>query len=231
LSGSDADSARRAAAAAAAAEVENGMVLGLGTGRTAALALHALAARIAREGLRVVGIPTSDRTAALARELGIALGDFAQHRSIDLTIDGADEVERGTLDLIKGLGGALLREKIVAAASRRLTIVVDEGKLSDRLGTLAPVPVEIVPFGHELVLDRLAGLGGAPVLRRGEAGAPFVTDGGHYIADCRFGPIGDAAGLDQRLAGLVGVVESGLFLGMAARVIVGSADGTRMLDR
>jgi ribose 5-phosphate isomerase A len=229
---SAADAAKHAAAAAAATEVESGMVLGLGTGTTAALALRAVAARILREGLRVVGIPTSERTAALAGELGIPLGDLARHRAVDLTIDGADEVERGTLDLIKGLGGALLREKIVAAASRRLVIVVDEGKLSDRLGTLAPVPVELVPFGHELLLDRLAELGGAaPVLRRADDGTPFVSDGGHYIADCCFGPIAEAARLDGRVRALVGVVESGLFLGMAARVIVGSADGTRILDR
>jgi ribose 5-phosphate isomerase A len=224
------EEARRRAAEAAAAEVEDGMVVGLGTGATAALAIEALARRIAG-GLRVAGIPTSERMAALATRLGVPLTSFAAHRRIDLTIDGADEVEIGSLDLVKGLGGALLREKIVAAASRRMLVVVDEAKLVERLGTREPLPVEIVPFGHEATLERLERAGAAPTLRGAGAGAPFRSDGGHFIADCRTGPIADAAVLEARLHGIVGVVETGLFLGLATRVVVGTADGVRVLDR
>ena len=223
-----AEAARRRAAEAAVAEVEDGMVVGLGTGATAALALEALARRVA-DGLRVAGIPTSERTAALATRLGVPLTSFAAHRRIDLTIDGADEVELGTLDLVKGLGGALLHEKIVAAASRRMLVVVDEAKLVDRLGTRAPLPVEIVRFGHEATLGRLEEAGVAPTLRGGAV--PFVTDGGHFIADCRTGPIADARGLDTRLKAVVGVVETGLFLGLASRILAGTPDGVRVLDR
>jgi ribose 5-phosphate isomerase A len=139
---------KRAAAEAAVELVEDGMVVGLGTGSTAAFAVAALAERH-RQGLRFVGIPTSERTAIQATAAGILLTSFAEHRWIDLTIDGADEVERGTLNLVKGLGGALLREKIVAAASRRLAIIVDETKLVDRLGTQVALPVEVVAFGLE----------------------------------------------------------------------------------
>jgi ribose 5-phosphate isomerase A len=223
------DKLKRLAAEAAVAEVEDGMVLGIGTGSTAAFAIEALARRVA-EGLRVVGIPTSERTAALARERGIALTSFAEHRRIDMTIDGADEVETGSLNLIKGLGGALLREKIVASASARMMVIVDEGKLVERLGSRAPVPVEIVPFGSEVTLDRLAGMEGRPALRMA-GGTPFLTDGGHHIADCAFGEIEDPAGLERRLATLTGVVESGLFIGIASRVFAGTGSGVRVLDR
>lgn len=228
-----ADDLKRAAAEAAVAEVEDGMVLGLGTGSTAALAVTALAARIAREGLRVVGIPTSERTAALARELDVPLTSFAEHRRIDLTIDGADQVEEGSLHLIKGLGGALLREKIVAAASRRMVVIVDEAKLVPRLGDRTPLPVEVVAFGWQTVVDRLAGLGGVPTLRMLPDGEPFRTDGGNLIADCRFaaGGLDDAPGLERRLAAVVGVVETGLFVGLASRAVVGTPGGVRLLER
>jgi ribose 5-phosphate isomerase A len=223
------DKLKRLAAEAAVAEVEDGMVLGIGTGSTAAFAIEALAKRVA-QGLRVVGIPTSERTAELARERGITLTSFAEHRRIDMTIDGADEVEIGSLNLIKGLGGALLREKIVASASKRMVVIVDEGKLVERLGSRAPVPVEIVPFGSEVTLDRLAAMQGRPALRMaGET--PFLTDGGHHIADCAFGEIEDAADLERRLAMLTGVVESGLFIGIASRVFAGTGSGVRVLDR
>ena len=159
------DELKRLAAAAAVAEVEDGMVLGLGSGSTAALAVDALGKRVAEEGLKVVGVPTSERTAALARRLGVPLTSFAEHRRIDLTIDGADQVEVGSLNLVKGLGGALLREKIVAAASRRMLVVVDQGKLVGGLGGRTPLPVEIAAFGWQSTLDRLAGAGAQPVLR------------------------------------------------------------------
>jgi len=205
------------------------MVLGLGSGSTAAFAVEALAARVTK-GLGVVAIPTSERTAAQARRLGIRLSSFAEHRRVDMTIDGADEVEIGTLNLIKGRGGALLREKIVASASDRMVVIVDEGKLVDRLGQHAPVPVEIVAFGWQVTLDRLADLGARPTLRV-VGDEPIRTDSGNYIADCAFGEIGDAADLERRLAAITGVVESGLFVGLAARVIVGTRSGMRVLER
>ncbi|MCW2240200.1 ribose-5-phosphate isomerase RpiA [Azospirillum canadense] len=223
------DRLKRAAAEAAVALVEDGMVVGLGTGSTAAFALEALAARVA-QGLRIAGVPTSEATAALARRFGVPMTDFATHRRLDLAIDGADEVERGTLNLIKGLGGALLYEKIVAAASARFVVIADETKLVDRLGERAPLPVEIVPFGLEATLGRLADAGLAPTLRRaGGSGKPFRTDGGHVIADCQIGPIADPVALDRQLRAMVGVVDSGLFIGMAAETFIGTAQGVRGL--
>ena len=209
--------------------VQDGMVVGLGTGSTAAFAVEALARRH-QQGLRFVGIPTSERTAAQAAAAGIPLTSFAEHRQIDLTIDGADEVERGTLNLIKGLGGALLREKIVAAASRRLAIIVDGAKLVDRLGTRAPVPVEVVAFGLEATRAALEVLGASARLRLSPAGEPFVTDGGNRILDCGFGPIADPARLEERIGRVVGVVESGLFIGRADPVFVADAAGVHRLD-
>jgi ribose 5-phosphate isomerase A len=223
------DELKRRAAEAAVAEVEDGTALGLGSGSTAELAVGALAARVAA-GLRVVGLPTSERTAALARRLGVPLADFSTHARIDLTIDGADEVEPGTLALIKGRGGALLREKIVASASRRMLVVVDETKLVDRLGRGA-LPVEVVAFGWQATLARLEALGARPSLRRAADGTPLVTDGGNHVADCAVGPVEDPGALDRRLRAVVGVVETGLFLGLASRVVVATADGVRLLDR
>lgn len=220
---------KRSAARRAVAEVEDGMILGLGSGSTAAFALEALAARVAA-GLRVAGIPTSERTAALARRLGVPLTSFAEHRHIDLTIDGADQVERGTLNLIKGLGGALLREKIVAGASDRMIVVVDETKLVDRLGGRTPLPVEIVAFGWQTVLDRLAAMGCAPLLRA-EADQPVVTDGGNYIADCAVAEIADPAALEARLATTLGIVESGLFVGLASRIFIGREGGVEVIAK
>ena len=224
----DRDALKRAAAEAAVELVQDGMVVGLGTGSTAAFAVEALAARH-RQGLRFVGIPTSERTAAQATAAGIPLTSFAEHRQIDLTIDGADEVERGTLNLIKGLGGALLREKIVAAASARLVIVADARKLTARLGGSAPVPVEVVPFGWETTAARLAQLGTEPELRRSTDGQPFRTDGGNLILDCRFTPIADPAGLDQAIGQTIGVVETGLFIGMARMALVADDHGIQRL--
>jgi len=220
---------KRAAAARAIEEIADGMVLGLGSGSTAEFALEALAKRVAR-GLRIAAIPSSQRTEALARRLGVTLTSFAEHRRIDVTIDGADEVERGTLNLIKGLGGALLREKIVAAASARMIVIVDASKLVARLGTHVPLPVEVASFGWQTVLDRLSAVGAMPTLRRvGEE--PFVTDGGNYIADCAFPAIPDPAALATQLDGLTGVVESGLFIGLATTVMVGSEAGVDILER
>lgn len=222
------DALKRAAALRAVAEVEDGMVVGLGTGSTAAFVVEELAARVAG-GLRIVGIPTSERTAAMAKRLGIPIAGFAEHQRLDLTIDGADEVERKTLHLIKGLGGALLREKIVAAASRRLVIVVDREKLVDCLGERSPVPVEVTQFGWQATAVALARLGAVPRLRAAQTGEPFLTDGGNYILDCRFGPIADPAALERDIAMTVGAIESGLFIGRAAAVVNASEEGVEVL--
>ncbi|HVO03046.1 MAG TPA: ribose-5-phosphate isomerase RpiA [Candidatus Cybelea sp.] len=223
------DASKRAAAEYAAAQVMDGMILGLGSGSTAELALAALAERVA-QGLRIAGIPTSERTVALARKLGVPLSDFATHRALDLTIDGADQVERGSLNLIKGLGGALLREKIVAAASARMMVVVDETKVVDRLGGAVPVPVEIVRFGYQSTLDRLTDAELRPKLRVID-GAVFVTDGGNLVADCHLAAIEDAAALQARIKAITGVVETGLFLGLATEVVIGRPGGVDVLGR
>jgi ribose 5-phosphate isomerase A len=219
------DSRKLAAAEAAATLVEDGMTVGLGSGSTASLAVTAVGRRVA-QGLRIVAIPTSEATAAQARALGIPLVTLEERSRIDLTIDGADEVERGSLDLVKGLGGALLREKIVAAVTARLVIVADESKLVDRLGAGGlPIPVEVVPFGWQVTAGRLRALGAAWTQRLTAAGQPFVTDGGHLILDCRFQNLDSARALQPRLDAMIGVVEHGLFLGMTAEAIVGCASG------
>jgi ribose 5-phosphate isomerase A len=224
----DRDELKRAAAIRAIEEVEDGMVLGLGTGSTAAFVVEALAQRVAR-GLRVVGIPTSERTASQARQLGIPIATFAEYQTLDLTIDGADEVQLGTLDLIKGLGGALLREKIVAVASRRLVIVVDQEKLVDRLGEHTPVPVEVTQFGWQATAVALARLGCSPERRYAPGERPYMTDGGNYILDCRFGPLPDPRETERAIAMTVGTVESGLFVGRSTMVIVASPAGVEVL--
>jgi ribose 5-phosphate isomerase A len=225
----DAESLKRAAANAAVELVREGMIVGLGTGSTAAFAIAALARRHA-QGLRFAGIPTSEHTAKIAVEAGIPLTSFAEHRQIDLTIDGADEVERGSLNLIKGRGGALLREKIVAAASHRLAIIVDASKLVDRLGMRVPLPVEVVAFGLEATRATLEALGASARLRLTPAGEPFVSDGGNRILDCSFGPIAEPARLEERIGRVVGVVESGLFIGRADPVFVADASGVHRLE-
>ena len=219
---------KAAAAESAAAMVGDGMIVGLGSGTTAALAVSALGKRV-REGLRITGIPTSEDTAQLARSLGIPLGSLSEITQIEMTIDGADEVELGTLNLIKGHGGALLREKIVASLTRRLVIVVDDGKLVDRLAAKFPVPVEVVQFGWQATSRKLAALGAKPVLRENADGKPFISDGGHYILDCAFPPTVDAIALAQELDHIVGLVEHGLFIGFASEVHVASAAGVRTM--
>jgi ribose 5-phosphate isomerase A len=226
--GIDRDALKRTAAEAAAQMVENDMIVGLGSGSTAAFAVEALA-RHHRQGLRFVGIPTSENTATQARAAGIPLTSFSEHRQIDLTIDGADEVERGTLNLIKGLGGALLREKIVAAASHRLAIVVDGSKMVDRLGAQTALPVEVVAFGLEATRESLEVLG-ADARTRMSSGDPFVTDNGNRVLDCDFGRIDAPARMEERIKRIVGVVESGLFIGRANSVFVADAAGVHRLE-
>ena len=222
------DRLKTLAAHRAVEEVEDGMILGLGTGSTAAHVLERLGERVAG-GLRIKGIPTSERTAAQARRLGIPIAGFAEHERIDLTIDGADEVERGTLNLIKGLGGALLREKIVAAASARFLVVVDHDKLVDRLGAHTPVPVEVARFGWQATARALARLGCVPELRHAAADPPYVTDGGNFILDCRFRSLSDPAAIERAIAMTVGAVESGLFIGRSSAVIAASAARVEVL--
>jgi ribose 5-phosphate isomerase A len=224
----DRDAMKHAAAERVVAEVKSGMVVGLGSGSTAEIAVQLLGAKVAA-GLSIVGIPTSERTRALALDLGIPLTGFDVHPRIDLDIDGADQVEQGTLNLIKGLGGALLREKIVAASARRMIVVVDSGKLVPKLGGQTPLPVEIASFGWPSTMERLQAAGYRPVLRSSD-GQPFTTDGGNHIADCAIASIGDPRRLEAELHALPGVLETGLFIGMASKVIVGGPQGVEELD-
>jgi ribose 5-phosphate isomerase A len=224
----DEDALKIAAAHSAVALVTDGTIVGLGSGTTAAFAVTELGRRV-KQGLRVIGVPTSERTAEQARGLGIPISTLEDHPVIELTIDGADEVEEGTLHLIKGHGGALLREKIVASASKRLVIIVDESKVVKRLAAAHPLPVEVVPFGWQTTSQRLRSLGAKPSLRRNPDGQPFHSDGGSFILDCGFESTVAAADLAQRLDHVVGVVEHGLFIGMTSEVHVAAATGVRIL--
>jgi ribose 5-phosphate isomerase A len=223
-----ADALKRTAAHAAVDRfVRSGMVLGLGTGSTAAHVVRRVGALISSGELENMrGIATSARTEALAREVGVPLTTLAEDRPL-LTIDGADEIGPG-LALVKGRGGALLREKIVAHASREgLVVVADETKpMGGTLGS-GPLPVEVDPFGHRATLEALASLGCEPGLRRGaEGGQPYVTDGGHYIADCVFeGGIPDPGALEDEIKRVPGALECGLFVGLARAVVIGRAGG------
>lgn len=217
--------AKRRAAARAAALVESGMVVGLGTGSTAALAIEAIATRLDNGSLDdIVGVPTSARTREHARRLGIPLTTLDDVSDVDLTIDGADQIDQDG-NMIKGGGGALLWEKIVAAQTRRYVIVVDESKLVERLGTGFPLPVEVVPFGWRTHIPVVRELGGDASLRTGPSGEPYQTDAGHYILDCEFADgIADPTGVELALQARPGIVETGLFLDMHPTVIVGRAD-------
>jgi ribose 5-phosphate isomerase A len=224
--GSATDRAVVAAATRAVALVEDGARVGLGTGRAAAAFVAGLAARV-REGLRITGVPTSASTARLARDLGIPLIELDGDVELDLTVDGADEVTP-SLDLVKGRGGALVRERIVAAASRRQVILVGPEKLVAGLGETGPIPIEVIPFAAGVVSRRVRALGLEPVVRRHGDG-PALTDNGNVTLDCSVAtPIADpeqARRLEQSLRAVPGVVDTGLFLGTAERVIVGHPDG------
>jgi ribose 5-phosphate isomerase A len=228
----NAEQLKRAAAEKAVALIENGMKLGLGTGSTARHVLQLIAERRKHGELTdIYGVPTSRATENLARELGIPLTTLDQNPRLDLAIDGTDEVDPH-LNLIKGLGGALLWEKIVACAAERFVVVCDESKLVNRLGDRAPVPVEVVPFAYQIHVPFLEDLGGKPKLREKEGGMPFVSDGGHYIIDCYFEDgISDPWRLEAELNHRAGIVETGLFLDMAESVVVAAADGINLLAR
>jgi ribose 5-phosphate isomerase A len=218
------DSQKQKAAQQAADLIEPNMVVGLGTGSTAAFFIDALIAR-AKAGLNILCIPTSERSAAQARAGGLHLVDFSTHPTIDITIDGADEIKRDSLDLVKGLGGALLREKIVASASTRLVIIADRTKLVDHLGTTAPIPVEVTRFGWEATREKLAATGATVTQRFAPTGDPYITDGGNFILDAKYDPIADAKQLNNAIRDIVGVVETGLFIGMADMALVATDSG------
>jgi ribose 5-phosphate isomerase A len=228
VSGDPRERQKERAAAEAVALVESGMVVGMGAGSTAALAAIQLAARLSRGGLRdVVCVPCSTVVEKQLRDLGLVSLSLSERPQVDLTIDGADEVDP-QLDLIKGAGGALLREKMVAQASGREIIMIDESKRSPRLGTHALLPVEVFAFGWRAEERFLTDLNAAPMLRLRE-GQPFVTDEGNFILDCAVGPIADAPALARTLESRAGIVAHGLFLGLATEVIVGGARGASHL--
>jgi ribose 5-phosphate isomerase A len=221
--------AKQRAGLKAAELVEDGMRVGLGTGSTAEWLVARLGERVRDEGLRVRCVPTSRRTEEQAQGLGIPLVTLGEVGALDIAIDGADEIGPG-LALIKGGGGALLREKLVASAAARFVVIADGSKLVEVLGRF-PLPVEVVQFGWELTARRVSGVAGVePVLRRGAGGEPFVTDNGNYILDCRCGEIRDPARLGRELKALAGVVESGLFVGMARLAIVGTDSGVKVIE-
>ncbi len=228
------DELKRQAAARALTEVRDGMKLGLGTGSTAKHFVELLGDRV-RAGLTVVGVPTSEATRADALGCGIALTTLDAIDRLDLTIDGADEID-GALNLIKGGGGALLREKIVAAASDRMIVIADESKWVEALGRF-PLPVEVIPFGLAATQRAMAhafaesGVSGPMVVRKGKEGHVFVTDGGHWIVDAHLGRIEDAPRLANLLNAIPGVVEHGLFIGLACTVVLAGAQGIRVVER
>ena len=222
------DDLKGRAALAALGEIRPGMVIGLGTGSTMAHFIRGLGQRV-RQGLSVSAVATSMQSADLAGREGIPLRTFREHKTLDLTVDGADEVSP-QLDLVKGLGGALVREKIVAKASRRLVILVDERKLVARLGSRVPIPVEVLPFARDLVEYTLTAMGGEVGVRLA-GGSIFESDNGNHILDWRVEPIGDPGALERQLKSIAGVVDSGIFANLADRVIVAGSGGVRTLDR
>ncbi|MBP2076129.1 ribose-5-phosphate isomerase RpiA [Oceanobacillus polygoni] len=207
--------------------VKDGMKVGLGSGSTVYWMVKRLGERV-QDGLNITAIPTSNTTAKWAVEFGVPLTDFSKVQQLDIAIDGADEVDKN-LQLIKGGGGALLREKVVAAAAKEFIVIVDESKLVSHLGAF-PLAVEVTPFGWEITSVSIADLGGTPTLRHKD-GEVFVTDNGNYILDCSFNQILDPEALQKDLKMLVGVVETGLFVGMADKVIVGKADGVSSITK
>jgi ribose 5-phosphate isomerase A len=209
---------KEVAGRAAAKLVSDGNIVGLGTGSTAYFAVVALGERV-KAGLKIIGIPTSIKTADLARSVGIPLTTLDEHPEIDITIDGADELDP-KLNLIKGGGGALTREKVVAFASREMVVVADSGKVVPVLGKF-PLPVEVIAFARAVVEKKIVALGGSPKLRAKPDGSPYLTDNGNQILDCSFGKIADPAALALALSNVPGIVEHGLFIGIAKLALIG----------
>ncbi len=215
------DHEKELAARASVRFVQDGQIVGLGTGSTAAHLVRSLGEKV-RDGLKIKAIPTSSRTRELAASLGIPITNFDEYQQIDVTIDGADEIGPN-LQLIKGGGGALLREKVVASASKKLVIIADSSKQVATLGRF-PLPVEVVGFAQALVAKKIQALGATVKLRQGIDGKPFVTDEGHHILDCSFGRINDPPALARMLSDMPGVMEHGLFIGMASIALVGKGE-------
>lgn len=224
----DAESLKKLAGEKAAESVKDGMIVGLGTGSTVNYTILKLGIMV-RSGMSITGIPTSKATEKLAVTHGIKLGILDQHPVIDLTIDGADEIAPN-LDLIKGMGGALLREKVVASVSKQLIIIADESKAVEILGTKSALPVEVLPFALPTVMAKLKKLCVEAKLRM-RNNFVFVSDNGNYIIDCRFESIPEPNMLESKINSIPGVVESGLFLGMANRAILGTKDGIRIIEK
>ena len=222
------DELKRLSAIAALDEIRNNMIVGLGTGSTASHFIRELGKRV-QGGLRVLGIPTSEASRLLAEEVGVPLTSLKEHPEIDVTVDGADEVSPD-LDLIKGLGGALVREKIVAHASNRVIIVVDDSKMVKQLGTRAPIPVEVVPFAVDSLMLKLVRWKGSVKIRE-KNGRPFVSDNGNTILDWQYDAIEDPHGVEMKLKSITGVVDSGIFSNVAAMVIVAGGSSIRKLSR
>lgn len=222
----DRDAAKQAVGVKAASFVQNGMRVGLGTGSTAAFAIKELGRRVRSESLALTGVPTSFAAELMAQEEGIPLASLGEVDSLDVAFDGADEVDP-EFNLIKGRGGAHTREKIAASIASEFVVLVDESKIVDQLGSKCPVPVEIVPVAHRSIEKAIIGLGGRPELRLAtRKDGPVVTDQGFWILDCRFAPIDDPALLDREIKRIPGVLDHGLFIGMATRVLLGMADGS-----
>jgi ribose 5-phosphate isomerase A len=222
------DAAKKRAADNALELIRDGQIVGLGTGSTAKFAIEGLG-KLVREGLSVKGVPTSLATESMAMQLGIPLVNLNQAGTIDITLDGADEVD-SNFNMIKGGGGALTREKLVALASTKRVILVDESKLVSRLGESRQLPVEVLPFSWTMSARLITGLGCVANLRR-QGEAPFVTDNGNHILDCEFGPIEDPVALEKRIKILPGVIDSGLFIGIADTLVIGFEDRVEIRER
>jgi ribose 5-phosphate isomerase A len=229
---SSVEKAKKNAALAAVKHVRNNFIVGLGSGSTAAYAIQEIGDSIKREKLRILAIPTSYQAFTLAIENGIQATTLEEHPILDVTIDGADQVDR-KLNLIKGMGGALMREKIVASASKKLVIIADESKRVKVLGMHNhPVPLEVVPFAAKTVMQRIVQIGGSPALRQGTGKVgPVITDNGNVIVDAVFGAINEPEELEAKLKRFAGLVETGLFVGMVDTVYLGNASGVEKLER
>ena len=219
------EAAKRAAVKKALEEVRDVRVVGIGSGSTLELLVPELARFTRKSALELTLVPTSHQIEAVIDKEGLTMASPNDVSQIDVALDGADQVELQTLDLIKGGGAALTREKIVDFAAKKLIICVDERKLADRLGTARAVPVEVIPFAHRLVMRRLAELHGKPELRRDKGSDPIITDNGNFVIDVDFGPVKDALALNGQLKSIPGLVETGFFLGLTDRVYVGLRDG------